>query len=54
LTSLDDVQTTQMDSDAAKMMALNHLSVIAARIRSISAKGCAGGAEVHAPLQGHT
>jgi cohesin loading factor subunit SCC2 len=54
LTSLDDVQTTQTDSNAAKTMALDHLGVIAAHIRSISAKGRAGGAKVHAPLQGHT
>ncbi|KAJ7815524.1 hypothetical protein B0H14DRAFT_3476149 [Mycena olivaceomarginata] len=45
LTSLDNVQTTQTDSNAAKTMALDHLGVIAARIRSISAKGHAGGAE---------
>ncbi|KAJ7741487.1 hypothetical protein B0H14DRAFT_3515314 [Mycena olivaceomarginata] len=46
LTSLDYVQTTQTDSSAAKMMALDHLGVIAARIRSISAKGRAGAQEV--------
>jgi hypothetical protein len=34
LTSLDDVKTTQTDSNAAKTMALDHLGVIAARIRS--------------------
>ncbi|KAJ7712662.1 hypothetical protein B0H14DRAFT_3523830 [Mycena olivaceomarginata] len=45
LTSLDNVQTTQTDSSAAKTMALDHLGIIAARIRSISAKGRAGGAE---------
>ncbi|KAJ7697555.1 hypothetical protein B0H14DRAFT_2649788 [Mycena olivaceomarginata] len=39
------LMTTQTDSNAAKMMALDHLGVIAARIRSISAKGRAGGAE---------
>jgi hypothetical protein len=50
----DDVQTTQTDSSTTKTMALDHLGVITARIRSISAKGRAGGAEVHAPLQGHT
>ncbi|KAF7365521.1 Sister chromatid cohesion protein [Mycena venus] len=34
LSSLDDVKTTQTDSNAAKTMALDHLGVIAARIRS--------------------
>ncbi|KAJ7780368.1 hypothetical protein B0H14DRAFT_3586291 [Mycena olivaceomarginata] len=32
LTSLDDVQTTQTDSNTAKTMALDHLGVIAARV----------------------
>jgi hypothetical protein len=32
LTSLDDIKTTQTDSNAAKTM--DHLGVIAARIRS--------------------
>jgi cohesin loading factor subunit SCC2 len=31
---LDDVKTTQTDNNAAKTMALDHLGVIAARIRS--------------------
>ncbi|KAJ7644375.1 hypothetical protein FB45DRAFT_897682 [Roridomyces roridus] len=34
LSSLDDVKTSQTDSNAAKTMALDHLGVIAARIRS--------------------
>ncbi|KAJ6584574.1 hypothetical protein B0H19DRAFT_980202 [Mycena capillaripes] len=34
LSSLDDVKTTQTDNNAAKTMALDHLGVIAARIRS--------------------
>ncbi|KAJ7134305.1 hypothetical protein C8R44DRAFT_770123 [Mycena epipterygia] len=34
LSSLDDVKTTQTDSNAAKTMALDHLGVIAARIRT--------------------
>ncbi|KAJ7211043.1 hypothetical protein B0H12DRAFT_389308 [Mycena haematopus] len=34
LSSLDDVKTTQTDSNAAKTMALDHLGVIGARIRS--------------------
>ncbi|KAJ7465273.1 hypothetical protein FB451DRAFT_1263153 [Mycena latifolia] len=34
VSSLDDVKTTQTDSNAAKTMALDHLGVIAARIRS--------------------
>ncbi|KAJ7164731.1 hypothetical protein C8R43DRAFT_1061973 [Mycena crocata] len=34
VTSLNDVKTTQTDSNAAKTMALDHLGVIAARIRT--------------------
>ncbi|KAJ7065085.1 hypothetical protein B0H15DRAFT_872762, partial [Mycena belliarum] len=34
LSSLDDVKTSQTDNNAAKTMALDHLGVIAARIRS--------------------
>lgn len=34
VSSLDDIKTSQTDSNAAKTMALDHLGVIAARIRS--------------------
>ena len=34
VSSLDDVRTSQVDSNAAKSIALDHLGVIAARIRS--------------------
>ncbi|KAF7297577.1 Sister chromatid cohesion protein [Mycena kentingensis (nom. inval.)] len=34
LTSLDDIKTAQTDNNAAKTMALDHLGVIAARIRT--------------------
>ena len=36
--SLDDVKTSQSDTGAARSMALDHLGVIASRLRSISLK----------------
>lgn len=36
--SLDDVNTNQSDTGAARSMALDHLGVIASRLRSISLK----------------
>ncbi|KAJ6620718.1 hypothetical protein B0H10DRAFT_1911606 [Mycena sp. CBHHK59/15] len=45
LASLDDVKTTQVDNNAAKTMALDHLGVIAARIRSSMLKFQTNGAD---------
>lgn len=38
MTSLDDVKTVQNDSNAAKTIALDHLGVIAARLRTSTLK----------------
>ncbi|KAJ6466251.1 hypothetical protein C8R45DRAFT_1021008 [Mycena sanguinolenta] len=49
LSSLDDVKTTQTDSNAAKTMALDHLGVIGARIRSSMLKFQPNKSEESAP-----
>ena len=40
--SLDDVKTNQSDTGAARSMALDHLGVIASRLRSTSLKSSSG------------
>ncbi|KAJ7457662.1 hypothetical protein B0H11DRAFT_208709 [Mycena galericulata] len=49
LSSLDDVKTSQTDNNAAKTMALDHLGVIAARIRTSMLKFQPGGSGDSAP-----
>lgn len=52
MSSLDDVKmTSQTDNNAAKTIALDHLGVIAARIRSSTIKVQRGGADSEAKLK---
>ncbi|KZP26313.1 hypothetical protein FIBSPDRAFT_1040859 [Athelia psychrophila] len=45
VSSLDDVKTSQVENNAAKTMALDHLGIIAARMRSTTLKFKSGTAE---------
>lgn len=45
VSSLDDIKTNQTDNNAAKTIALDHLGVIAARIRSSALKVHAQGSD---------